>query len=415
MKYNRKQTEQILKDFYDNYCNKLIFTKNNNNVNNKNIYNEFNNKYPGFALNKTELLFIKINKNSVNDKLFCKQCGYKTRFINSNIGYQKFCSCKCSMNNKETLDNIKKSYINKHGSLDKFYKNRSKHTKETFIKKYNVTHYSKTLEYKNKVKETKLKKYNNENFNNREKAKQTYLKNYGVDNPNKCKKVRDKIEKTLLKKHGVKCNFVSKDKKLNGKQTMLEIYGVENPFSSKEIQHKIEQTCLQKYNVKNFTQSKQYKDLYKNKEWVKNKQLKGYETKKKNGTLNASKPENKCFNILKSKFADSIHHYNNNVYPFNCDFYIPNLDLYIECHFSQYHNYKPFDINNKEHLKELEEFKLKNKEIREKENRNSQYERIIYTWTDLDVRKLKTFKENNLNYKIFYTEQEFINWFNGIV
>jgi len=39
---------------------------------------------------------------------------------------------------------------------------------------------------------------------------------------------------------------------------------------------------------------------------------------------------------------------------------------------------------------------------------------MIYTWTDLDVRKLETFKKNNLNYKIFYTEKEFNKWFQNL-
>lgn len=39
---------------------------------------------------------------------------------------------------------------------------------------------------------------------------------------------------------------------------------------------------------------------------------------------------------------------------------------------------------------------------------------MIYTWTDLDPRKLQTFKQNNLNYKIFYNLDEFLDWFETI-
>ena len=38
------------------------------------------------------------------------------------------------------------------------------------------------------------------------------------------------------------------------------------------------------------------------------------------------------------------------------------------------------------------------------------YDKIIYTWTDLDVRKLECFKDNNLNYKIFYSLNELKEW-----
>ena len=44
------------------------------------------------------------------------------------------------------------------------------------------------------------------------------------------------------------------------------------------------------------------------------------------------------------------------------------------------------------------------------ESASNQYENMIYTWTNLDVKKLETFKKKNLNHKIFYTETEFNKW-----
>ena len=44
----------------------------------------------------------------------------------------------------------------------------------------------------------------------------------------------------------------------------------------------------------------------------------------------------------------------------------------------------------------------------------SAYKDFIYTWTKRDPLKLKTFIDNKLNYKIFYTEKEFIEWFNSL-
>ena len=38
----------------------------------------------------------------------------------------------------------------------------------------------------------------------------------------------------------------------------------------------------------------------------------------------------------------------------------------------------------------------------EKSKNSNYYKNAIYTWTDLDVRKLNTFKSNNLNYEIIY-------------
>lgn len=42
------------------------------------------------------------------------------------------------------------------------------------------------------------------------------------------------------------------------------------------------------------------------------------------------------------------------------------------------------------------------------------YNKAIKVWTYYDPLKLKTFKDNKLNYKIFYTEKEFDDWINSI-
>jgi hypothetical protein len=57
------------------------------------------------------------------------------------------------------------------------------------------------------------------------------------------------------------------------------------------------------------------------------------------------------------------------------------------------HGTHPFDETNEEDLKFAAEL----------ETRDSEWSRIfLYTWTDLDVRKLETAKKNNLNYKVIY-------------
>ena len=86
-------------------------------------------------------------------------------------------------------------------------------------------------------------------------------------------------------------------------------------------------------------------------------------------------------------------------YPFKCDFYIPSEDLFIELHAGWEHQGHPFDNNNEEDLLLLEE--LKNKQTI-----SNYYKNVIYQWTDLDIRKLNTFKDNNLNYIIGYSVDE---------
>lgn len=48
--------------------------------------------------------------------------------------------------------------------------------------------------------------------------------------------------------------------------------------------------------------------------------------------------------------------YKSELYPFACDFYIQNLDLYIECNFHWTHGGHKFDKNNENDIKQLNEF-----------------------------------------------------------
>jgi hypothetical protein len=75
-------------------------------------------------------------------------------------------------------------------------------------------------------------------------------------------------------------------------------------------------------------------------------------TKRKNGTFNTSKPEDKSYELLCEKFDkdDIIRQYKSEKYPFNCDFYVKSIDTYIECNFNWTHGGHPFDPNSEEDL-----------------------------------------------------------------
>lgn len=72
--------------------------------------------------------------------------------------------------------------------------------------------------------------------------------------------------------------------------------------------------------------------------------------KKKNGTVNSSKPEEKSYELLCSHFSkeDVVRQYHSDVYPFNCDFYIKSIDTYIECNYNWTHGGHWFDESNEE-------------------------------------------------------------------
>ena len=77
-------------------------------------------------------------------------------------------------------------------------------------------------------------------------------------------------------------------------------------------------------------------------------------------------------------------------YPFLCDFYFPDYDLYVEIQGYWCHCNHPFDENDEDDMVKLEMWK-------EKSNSN-QYTNAIYVWTISDPLKRRTAKENNLNY-----------------
>jgi hypothetical protein len=131
---------------------------------------------------------------------------------------------------------------------------------------------------------------------------------------------------------------------------------------------------------------------------------KKYLTQKLNNTFNSSSIEDKTYEILKEKYSNVIRHYKSNKYPFECDFYIPELDLYIECNYHWTHGNKPFE-DTKEDNNKVNVWKSKHTKY---------YDNAIYTWTNLDIRKYNIIQENKLNCKIFYSIEELKMWLNEI-
>lgn len=141
-----------------------------------------------------------------------------------------------------------------------------------------------------------------------------------------------------------------------------------------------------------------------------------HETKKRNGSYGKSKWGDEDYIKLIKVFSENniIRQHYTKEYPFNCDFYIKSLDLYIECHYSQFHNYKPFDSTNEQHLVELREFQELFEKTPKNDKGENQYSKIIYTWTDLDVRKYQCVQENHLNFLRFYFRKDFDTWLNSM-
>lgn len=126
-----------------------------------------------------------------------------------------------------------------------------------------------------------------------------------------------------------------------------------------------------------------------------------FETMRANGNLGVkqdSAAEVRFYNELISIYGkdDIIHPYfDEKRYPFQCDFYIISEDKFIELHSCWTHGGMPFDENNPMCIEKLNMWQ-------EKAKTSNYYKNAIYTWTDLDVRKLKIAKENNLNFVAIY-------------
>lgn len=235
---------------------------------------------------------------------------------------------------------------------------------------------------------------------------QTFLKNihkkYGenINNYTQLEHVKEKMKNTCLKRFGTTSPLANKEIWQKTRDHTIEKYGA---AYNKE---KYNETLMKKYGVKWFTQHKKLKDSAAS---VKAKE-KCFETQKRNGTINKSKEEDKSYELLKEKFKNVERNYKCERYPFACDFYIPSLDLFIECQYSFFHHGRPYAGSSKD-LQDIELLKEKaNKRKQITGKAKTRYDSLIETWTIRDVKKRNIAKENKLNYIEFFTIFELENW-----
>ena len=132
-------------------------------------------------------------------------------------------------------------------------------------------------------------------------------------------------------------------------------------------------------------------------EKLKIKLSKSYITKKKNNSFNKSSKEEDFYTELceLNKTKTIYRQYKDDRYPYYCDFYIKEDDLFIECNFHWTHGGHPYNPNDPNDQKTL-------KEWQEKAKTSQFYKNAINTWTIRDVNKQNKAKENKLNYKVIY-------------
>ena len=241
------------------------------------------------------------------------------------------------------------------------------------------------------------------------KQKETCLLKYGEICPSKNIQIKIKQANTNYLKYGSKSplqNALIQNKTIN---TNLKLYGVENYAQTSEWKNKVNNTSKIKYRTDYPNQSEIVKDkiksttflhygvdnywkTYENKKKANSIEStqKAFKTKIRNGTINTSQAEKLFKEYLEQNYPNDFEYqYRSELYPFNCDFYIKSLDLYIEINGSWTHGGHPFDENNQEDIIRLNEMKSKNTQY---------YNNAIKTWTIRDVKKRNMAKQNNLNY-----------------
>lgn len=346
-------------------------------------------------------------KYKLEERPVCKWCGGHVSFNGYHKGSMHYSVCCCSScHAKYTKDkrfetNIKKYGRKNFGSAEK--------VKEYWINHYGVDNPAKTDFVKKKMRETNLRKYG---FNCsskseivKEKTKQTCLKRYGVEYTGQIEEAKEKSKKTCLEKYGSEYYIGSKDCLEKTIEFSKQNYNVDWFTKSKEIKNKAKETMLRRYGVEYSMQ------IPKNKEYMSylmssyEMQERRYNTMKRNHTFNSSSTEEELFLYIKSMFPTVVRQYKDkNRYPYFCDFYIPELDYFIELQGYYTHGKHPFNPNSNEDLQLIEYYKKKYGEDCQP----------ITIWSIKDVEKRDCAKRNHLNFKEVWSLEDGKNFVNDL-
>ena len=305
---------------------------------------------------------------------------------------------------KEILEKVKRTNIERYGAEWSWQTKEGKeHREQICLEKYGVRNLASLPEIQQKARLSKLKKYGRDDvgqFGTEEHLK-VIKEKYGVDHISKNEEIKCKARTTNLKRYGVENILQLPEIKQKARQTFFKKYGTQNICDVEEFREKANEGRAR------WRQSPEYKE--KRIEMTKH----CWETRKKNGTCNTSREEKQIFELLRQKFLEVKREYKSESYPFHCDFYIPEKDLYIEYQGFWTHLNEPF-IGIEDQLKKVEWLKMKSNELNYKNKRKNMYKIAIEVWTIRDLLKRETARKNNLNWLEFFTIDEFMKWYDLI-
>lgn len=341
----------------------------------KSIYEKLDSFFPQLDINiKSKKNLILAGYYDIDDLPKCPICGNPVRIYGrSNKLFFKTCSTNCEN---------KLRFIS---------------TTKTNLNRYNCENVFQFKDIKEKIKKTTLEKYGVENIRNSEHYKnvayKTNIEKYGHYNPFGNDKIKEKIKNTNLKRYGNTCAFANKDVQNKCSLNSLISHGTLWPSQDEFVKEKMRKTVREKYGVDYTLQLKHVREA---------RSKINPHGRASNG-FNPSKSEHIIYNLLNEIFSYVEWGRKDNKYPYWCDFYIPEIDTYIEFQGYWTHGNHPFNENSLEDIQRLNWLK-------EHANKSKLYTAAINVWTKIDPQKRIVAKENNLNYIEFWSINEVKEW-----
>lgn len=166
----------------------------------------------------------------------------------------------------------------------------------------------------NKVSETNLRRYGVSSFTCteefKEKSRKTNLEKYGFESYSQTNECKEKRKNTVKSKYGVENVTQNPEILKRMHETCIEKYGTPYPIQLQEFKEKIKQTCLDKFGVEYASQSLE----------IKEKMTKAFF---ESNAVNTSKQQLYLHNLYGGKLNFPIN-------MFNADICFPNEKLVIE-------------------------------------------------------------------------------------
>ena len=240
-------------------------------------------------------------------------------------------------------------------------------TRATNLRRYGYTHATKSPSMRKRLSQVMKKNA----LIIAAKSRKTCLAKYGVEYYAKTAEARKAQSERM---RGNLDSVLPKTR-----ATMQERYGVKYSWESAVLRGKMQATMLQRYGSTSYPQSDEYKQN------VGVIQSKINATKRKNGTFNTSGIEEriKALKIFESQYNKDVR------YPYLCDFYDRDRDLFVEVNASWTHGHHWYDA--------VQDADVCNK-WKDKSNESQYYACALDVFAKHDVEKRNIARSNDLNY-----------------